>query len=77
MAKSLKRKFKAIHEIIYASVPSSLQTVDGNNSNGEDTPAGEDATGGAPEGASTASAAAPEAARGKAVATRVKGSGRG
>ncbi len=51
MAKSFKRKFKAIQEIIYASAPeieaSSSQTVDGNDSNGEDAPAGEDATGGA------------------------------
>ncbi len=51
VAKSFKRKFKAIHRIIYASVSeieaSSSQTVDGNDSNGEDAPAGEDATGGA------------------------------
>ena len=62
VAKSFKRKFKAIHEIIYASVPeieaSSSQTVDGNDSNGEDTPAGEDATGGAPKGAAAAPAGA-------------------
>ncbi len=61
MAKSFKRKFKAIHEIIYASVPSSSQPLDGNNSNGEDAPDGEDATGGAPEGAAAASAATPAA----------------
>ncbi len=54
VAKSFKRKFKAIHEIIYTSVPSSSQTVDGNDSNGEDAPAGEDATGGAPEDAAAA-----------------------
>ncbi len=62
VAKSFKRKFKAIREITYASVPeieaSSSQTVDGNDSNGEDAPAEEDATGGALEGAA-AGAAAP------------------
>jgi hypothetical protein len=56
VAKSFKVKFKATHEIMYASVPSSSQPVDGNDSNGEDAPAGEDATGGAPEGAAAAPA---------------------
>ncbi len=61
MAKSFKRKFKQIREIIYASVPeieaSSSQTVDGTDSNGADAPAGEDATGCALEGAAHAPAA--------------------
>ncbi len=83
VAKSFKRKFKAIHEIIYVSASSS-QPLDGNDSNGEDAQDGEDATDGAPEGASAASAAAPAAAPAdtappskKAPATRGKGTGRG
>ncbi len=67
MAKSFKRKFKAIHEIIYASVPSSSQTVDGSYSNGEDAPAGDDATGGAQEGAAAAQAGAAARAAGAAA----------
>ncbi len=55
MAKSFKRKFMEIKEIIYATVPeidaSLSQTVDGNDSTGEDAPAGEEAAGGAQEAA--------------------------
>ncbi len=71
MAKSFKRKFKAIQKIIYASVPSSLQPLDGNNSNGEDAPDGEDATGGALEGAAAAPVGA--AARAAGAAAQVAG----
>jgi hypothetical protein len=88
VAKNFKRKFKAIHEIIYAAVSeikaSSSQTVDGNDSNGEDALAGEDATGGALEGAAPAAQAAGDsgtatwtASAKKASAPRTKGAGRG